>query len=115
MPNSKPRLPGSPKNSLNRKPSCATLNELLDFYTNRTIRTTQVVQRLSAPTYHTPRPVLRQIESELAMLAENDPGEAVDLVKVLWKANSLESRLLAAYLLGSIPFRPGHTHPDTPA
>jgi hypothetical protein len=75
----------------------------LDFYTNHTIRTTQVVQRLSAPTYHTPRPVLRQIESELAMLAENDPLKAVDLVKVLWKANSLESRLLAAYLLGSIP------------
>jgi hypothetical protein len=79
------------------------LNELLDFYTNRTIRTTQVVQRLSAPTYHTPRPVLRQIESELATLAENDPRKAVDLVKVLWKADSLESRLLAAYLLGSLP------------
>ncbi len=52
------------------------LNELLDFYTNRTIRTTQVVQRLSAPTYHTPRPVLRQIESELAPLAENQPSQS---------------------------------------
>ena len=80
------------------------LNELLDYYTNHTIRTTQVVQRLSAPTYHTPRPVLRQIESELATLAENEPGKAVDLVRVLWKANSLESRLLAAYLLGRLPF-----------
>lgn len=79
------------------------LNELLDFYTNRTIRTTQVVQRLSVPTFHTPRPVLRQIESELDMLAEKDPRKAVDLVKVLWKADSLESRLLAAYLLGRIP------------
>ena len=79
------------------------LNELLDFYTNHTIRTTQVVQRLSAPTFHTPRPVMRQIESELDLLAEKDPRKAIDLVKVLWKANSLESRLLAAYLLGSIP------------
>ena len=79
------------------------LNELLDFYTNRSIRTAQVVQRLSAPTYHTPRPVLRQIEGELAALAEKNPRAGVDLVKVLWKADSLESRLLAAHLLGSLP------------
>jgi hypothetical protein len=79
------------------------LNEVLDYYTNRTIRTTQVVQRYAAPTYHTPRPVLRQIESELVILAEKDPGRAIELVKVLWKADSLESRLLAAYLLGCIP------------
>jgi hypothetical protein len=79
------------------------LNETLDFYTNRTIRATQVVQRLSAPTYHTPPPVLRQIESELVTLAENRPLEAVNLIKVLWEANSLESRLLAAFLLGNVP------------
>jgi hypothetical protein len=79
------------------------LNETLDFYTNRTIRTAQVVQRLSAPTYHTPRPVLRQIESELATLAETQPHEAVNLIKVLWEANSLEARLLAAFLLGNVP------------
>jgi hypothetical protein len=79
------------------------LNELLDFYTNRTIRAAQVVQRLSTPTYHTPRPVLRQIEQELAPLAKNQPHEAENLIKVLWEANSLESRLLAAFLLGSMP------------
>jgi hypothetical protein len=79
------------------------LNEMLDFYTNRTLRTAQVVRRLSAPSYHTPRPVLRQIESELAPLAESQPQEAINLINVLWEAHSLESRLLAAYLLGSIP------------
>lgn len=79
------------------------LNELLDFYTNRTIHATQVAQRLSAPTYHTPRPVLRQIERELAPLAENQPNEAANLTKVLWGADSLEARLLAAFLLGNIP------------
>jgi hypothetical protein len=82
------------------------LNELLDFYTNRTIRVTQVVQRYSIPTYQTPRPVLRQIQGELAPLAENHPGEAVTLTKALWEAGSLESRLLAASLLGSIPSTP---------
>jgi hypothetical protein len=79
------------------------LNELLDYYTNRTIRNAQVVQRLSTPTYHTPRPVLRQIERELAPLAESQPDEAIKLIKVLWEGNSLESRQLAAFLMGSIP------------
>jgi hypothetical protein len=79
------------------------LDELLDLYTNRTIRTTQVVKRLSAPTYHTPRPVLRQIEGELATLAAKAPQEAAVLVKALWNAETLEARLLAAYLLGCIP------------
>ena len=82
------------------------LNELLDFYTNRTIRLTQIIQRYSLPTYHTPRPVLRQIQGELAPLAETRPVEAVALTKALWEAGSLESRLLAASLLGSIPSAP---------
>ncbi len=79
------------------------LNEMLVFYTNRTIRTAQVVQRHSTPTFHTPRPVLRQIENELAPLAENHPEEADALIKVLWQANSLESRLLAAFIMSNIP------------
>jgi len=79
------------------------LNELLDLYTNRTIRATQTARRLSLPTYHTPRPVLRQIESELDVSAVSRPEEAIALTKALWEAGSLESRLLAAYLLGNIP------------
>ena len=79
------------------------LNELLGFYTNRTIRATQDVQRLSLPTFHTPRAVLRQIESELLPLAANQPAKAITLTGILWEADSLESRLLAAYLLGNIP------------
>ncbi len=34
---------------------------------------------------------------------KTNPRKAVDLIKALWKADSLESRLLAAYLLGNIP------------
>jgi hypothetical protein len=80
-----------------------SLNELLGFYTNRTIRASQIAQRLSVPTYQTPRPVLRQIESELVVLIENQPDEAIKLSDTLWKAGSLESRLLATYLLGNLP------------
>ena len=79
------------------------LNELLDFYTNRTIRAMQIAQRLSLPTYHTPAPVLRQIQAELVPLAGSRPIEALALTVALWKSGSLEARLLAAYLLGSIP------------
>jgi hypothetical protein len=79
------------------------LNELLDFYTNRTIRATQIAQRLSLPTFRTPAPVLRQVQAEIAPLAEIHPAEAIALAEALWKAGSLESRLLTASLLGSIP------------
>jgi len=79
------------------------LNDLLDFYTNRTIRAAQIAQRLSVPTYRTPAPVLRQIQAELVPLAEAHPLEAIVLTHALWKAGSLEARLLSASLLGSIP------------
>jgi hypothetical protein len=79
------------------------LNELLDFYTNRTIRVTQIAQRLSLPTYRTPAPVLRQIQAELVPLADSRPIEAIALTEALWNAGSFEARLLAASLLGSIP------------
>ena len=78
------------------------LNEVLDYYTNRTIRPTQTAQRLSLPTYHTPAPVLRQIQSELNPLVEAYPKKAIELVNALWKEKYLEARVLAAWLLGSI-------------
>ena len=84
------------------------LDELLDFYTNRTIRATQIAQRLSLPTYHTPSPVLRQIQGELAPLAEAHPLEAISLINALWKSGSLESRLLAAFLAWLHPTPPVH-------
>ncbi len=79
------------------------LNVMLDYYTNRTMRATQQIQRYSLPTLNIPRPVLRQIKLELAPLAEAHPAEAVALTKALWEAGTLESRLLSAYLLGCIP------------
>ncbi len=79
------------------------LNELLDFYTNRTMRATQIAQQFSLPTYRTPAPVLRQIQREIEPLAETHPLDAIALTDALWNAGSLEARLLAAYLLGNIP------------
>jgi len=78
------------------------LKVVLDTYTNRTIRSTQKTQQSILPTYHTPTPVLRQIQSELKPLAETRPAEGLALVDALWKENYLEARVLAAWLLGNI-------------
>lgn len=79
------------------------LHEMLELYTNRTLRASQVARRLSLPTYHTPAPVLRQIERELAPLADSLPVKGVTLANELWKDGSLESRLLAARLTSMLP------------
>ncbi len=79
------------------------LHDMLELYTNRTMRASQVVRRLSLPTYHTPAPVLRQIERELAPLADRLPVKGALLANELWKDGSLESRLLAARLTGMLP------------
>jgi len=79
------------------------LQEVLETYTNRSRRVSQVVSRLSLPTFHTPAPVMRQIERELIPLAEAQPVEGVQLVYALWGSGSLEARLLAARLLGMLP------------
>jgi hypothetical protein len=79
------------------------LHDMLELYTNHSLRASQVVKRFSLPTYNTPPPVLRQIEHELQPMAERLPGKGVLLVLELWKDGTYESRLLAARLTGMIP------------
>lgn len=80
------------------------LHTILDFYVNRTLRTRQAVAPASVlETYRTPTLVLRHIEKELAPLAEANPNQALELADALWEARYLETRLLAAFLIGRIP------------
>lgn len=80
------------------------LHETLDFYVNRTLRTRQAVAPSSVlATYRTPPLVLRHIETELAPLAKANPNQAIDLADALWEERYLETRLLAAFLIGCIP------------
>jgi len=80
------------------------LDELLDFYVDRTIRN-QPANAPSAnlPTYHTPAVILTHIERQIHRKAEEYPDAALELADHLWDEGVLETRLLAAFLLGRIP------------
>lgn len=77
--------------------------EILDHYVNRTLRSQGVAPSSVLPTYRTPTVVLRHMENELGPLAEQRPLQALELADTLWDEGWLETRLLAAYLLGRIP------------
>src|SRR4026208_87846 len=77
--------------------------EILDHYVNRTLRSQGVAPSSVLPTYRTPAVVMRQIENELAPLAAQRPIQALELADALWDEGWLETRLLAAFLLGRIP------------
>jgi hypothetical protein len=79
------------------------LKEILDYYVNRTLRSQGVAPSSVLPTYRTPSVVLRQIETELSPVAEKNPIEALELADALWDEGWLETRLLAAFLLGTNP------------
>jgi hypothetical protein len=80
------------------------LREMLDFYVNYTLRTKEnVAPGSNLKTYRTPPAVLTQIENELRAVAEANPEFALELADTLWDEGALETRLLAAFLLGRIP------------
>lgn len=84
------------------------LHAMLDSYVNYTVRKT----RAAAPganlrAYRTPMVIVKHIEQELisrVRLAENADA-ALELADRLWDEEWLETRILAAFLLGSIPPR----------
>jgi len=80
------------------------LREILEFYVNHTLRTKEnIAPGSNLKTYRTPPAVLTQIENELRVVAEANPEFALELADILWDEGALETRLLAAYLLGRIP------------
>lgn len=84
------------------------LHEMLDSYVNYTVRKRDAAAPAAyLRTYRTPAMVVKQIEQELAgraALAQNSDA-ALDLADRLWDEEWLETRILAAFLLGSIPPR----------
>ena len=80
--------------------ACA-LSNLFDLYSDRTHRPGQSGEPPSLLiTYNLPKPVLRQVTSDMQMKAITNPSEILLLARRLWLEPSLEFRLLAASLLG---------------
>src|SRR5512135_2907443 len=84
------------------------LHEILDSYVNYTVRKAQAAAPgANMRTYRTPAAVVKQIEQELAAraaIADNSDA-ALELADRLWDEEWLETRMLAAFLLGSVPPR----------
>ena len=88
------------------------LHEILDFYVNRTVRKQPAIAPGSnLPTYRTHNIVIKQIEQEIAHGASDYPEAALELADLLWDEGYLETRLLAAFLLGRIPPQESHLLP----
>jgi len=80
------------------------LREMLDFYVNYSLRTKEnIAPGSNLPTYRTPFVVMRQIEKSIGPTAAENPHYALELADLLWDQGYIETRLLAAYLLGRIP------------
>jgi hypothetical protein len=82
------------------------LHEMLDFYVNYTVRKPPALAPgANLQAYRSPSVVVKQIEHELTNLAVKDENSeaALDLADRLWDETYLETRLLAAFLLGHIP------------
>jgi hypothetical protein len=88
------------------------LREILEFYINYTLRTKEnIAPGSNLITYRTPPVVLRQIENEIRENAAAHPPFALELADMLWDEGALETRLLAAYILGCIPPAEEHLLP----
>lgn len=80
------------------------LTDLLELYSNRAHRSGQAGEPPPLlKTYNVPRPVIQQLKLELQPLANEYPKETLELINNLWAEESLETRQIAAFLLGSIP------------
>lgn len=81
-----------------------SLEEVLDFYADRTVRPSQAGRPASLlPAYHVPKPVLRELSKGLAEFAAEEPDEAFRLAVRMWLRGVSEYMLLAIRLLEDLP------------
>jgi hypothetical protein len=86
------------------------LNQVLDSYVDYTARKQPAhAAGIKLPSYRTPAVVMKQIEKELSAPSSTpDKAEAaLELADRLWDDGWLETRLLAAFLLGRSPPQEG--------
>lgn len=54
------------------------------------------------PSYEVPPPLMKHLQLEMALQAEDSPGQALQVADGLWAKRNIETRQLAARLLGAI-------------
>jgi hypothetical protein len=80
------------------------LKDLFDYYGDRTLRPSQVAAKpIAIQAANVPRPVLRQIVTELTPYANKTPHIIIDLSRELWRFGWFEHRMLACQLVGKLP------------
>ncbi|MCW5875943.1 MAG: DNA alkylation repair protein [Anaerolineales bacterium] len=83
------------------------LERLLEAYSVPVHRQGQVRGlRPVLKTYEVPTPLLRQLQLEMSQQAAADPVTALQIADGLWERRSIETRQLAARLLGATPAEP---------
>ena len=80
--------------------------EVLERYADRTFRPGQAVGAPRLPSYHLPPAVLLGLWQGLRAHLESRPALALPLAEALWARPDLESRLMAARLLGLAGVQP---------
>lgn len=80
------------------------LNDLLEAYADRTRRPGQAgAPPPILPTYRVPPPVLREVLRAIETEIAGHPEGALALADALWAEATMETRLLAARVLGRVP------------
>jgi hypothetical protein len=80
------------------------LREVLEFYVNYSLRTKEnIAPGSNLPAFRTPAVVVRQIENAIGPIAKENAHYALELADLLWDEGYIETRMLAAFLLGCIP------------
>jgi len=80
-----------------------SLELLLQYYKNYTLRVEKRNNGLNLPSYNTPPQVLTSIKKELGREVTTNPEIGLDLATRLWNESYLEAKLLAVSLFVSIP------------
>ncbi|MCC6146348.1 MAG: DNA alkylation repair protein [Anaerolineaceae bacterium] len=80
------------------------LYTLFDFYSNHAFKPGKAVTSTRrVESFHVPAILLNQLEQALEPFARENPVAALFLADTMWKDKYLETRLLAAALLGMMP------------
>lgn len=80
------------------------LNDLLGFYANHAYRPGMEVQSQPLmPVYRLPPLVTRHLEARLVRLVKSESSQVMALADELWQDAYLETRALAALLVGQLP------------